>query len=54
MGSDQNLEMTIFQIKMVQKPKIKFLVASKESHFNADFKYNSFIKFRFTNQKLGA
>jgi len=28
------------------------IVTSKESHFNADFKYVSFIKFSFTQQKL--
>ena len=27
---------------------------SKESHFNADFKYISFIKFSLTHQKLRA
>ena len=27
---------------------------SKESHFNADFKYTSFIKFSLTHQKLRA
>ena len=30
------------------------IVKSKELHFNADFKYISFIKFRLTHQKLRA
>jgi len=30
------------------------IVTSKESHFNADFKYLSFIKISFTHQKLRA
>ena len=30
------------------------IVTSKESHFNADFKYISFIKFSLTHQKLRA
>ena len=30
------------------------IATSKESHFNADFKYISFIKFSLTNQKLRA
>ena len=28
------------------------IVTSKESHFNVDFKYISFIKIRYTYQKL--
>ena len=30
------------------------IATSKESHFNADFKYISFIKFSLTHQKLRA
>ena len=30
------------------------IATSKESHFNADFKYISFIKFSLTHQKLPA
>ena len=30
------------------------IATSKESHFNADFKYISFIKFSYTHQKLQA
>ena len=30
------------------------IATSKESHFNADFKYISVIKFSFTHQKLRA
>ena len=30
------------------------IATSKESHFNADFKYKSFIKFSLTHQKLRA
>ena len=30
------------------------IATSKESHFNADFKYISFIKFNITHQKLRA
>ena len=30
------------------------IATSKELHFNADFKYTSFIKFSLTHQKLQA
>ena len=30
------------------------IATSKESHFDADFKYTSFIKFSLTHQKLRA